>query len=346
MGVDITETNRPSKGLSVPFSPLSEAVFARDKLASQGGGGLTQNSVGGLADIASDATNPASDRSVFETHRRIMNNMLTGFQVRFLAGLIPRAIGLGIIALATAGLANLAGVGPDVLSSIPKQMNVMFNKLAVLYGPGGFAVGYATIWSAIIVSMNAMKDAAEAGRARLSRIDYLLTDAGIRARDIDKTREGVGELLDLYRERQARLPDRFRRPSAEYDFDLAWELALFSRANPPLPTLHNRLLGDGLNLVGAIVSTMLYISLSRAMYDPDAPIMPQLTKSLSFFALTYLGMGVARPVAARVSRATAPIVRPIGGVAVRAGRTVRRKVRESAAVCKRLLRIGNQAGGE
>lgn len=293
-------------------APLSDSIFQRDKLKKDGGTGREQSMLEASKAIGEQLVNPEAKRSVIRTHLGRMKNTFTGLQVRFLAGLVPRILALSLIAMVTTWVGSHAGqeaanaveasakAHPGLLASIlsaaPKQLNVLFNKLTISVLPGknglNVNVGYAAIWAFILFSMNVIKDKAEEKSAELKLADHLL-DQGQRLDLKADLVSGVEKMQSLFGQN---LPARFAIEAKSFTPELAFEFLNYAKANPPVSTVASKSTSEWLNRLGAFISTVVFLSLSRDMYDPHLAVGPQLLKSVAFFGVTYLGFSAAQPI--------------------------------------------------
>jgi hypothetical protein len=99
-----------------------------------------------------------------------------------------------------------------------------------------------------------------------------------------------------------------------YGIELARELYEYSLRpqNVPAPTRISESMATTLNVgVGALVSTILYVSLSKVLFNPEAAPIELFVAAVESFAVTFVGLTLAQPVVRNVLRVAAPLFRPV-----------------------------------
>lgn len=369
-GVDAVVTNPSTASLTNISVPLSSILLATDKpmlehantgiwrdhwtydsstLENYGYGQelSTGQVIGG---ILKDQVNPDSKRGAFDTQAKKMQAAIQGFQMRFLLGIVPRALafaGIATISVLTAAAIDPAtrqalqeGLQPTIdwvmgqgisnpdaafhwaqgihsIQATPfKQANVLLNKMAILIP--SLAIGYAVCWGPAMYLMNVNKDIAAANRAKLGEIDAKVEE-GLRLSEMPLLNEGFVELLKLYRSSPrayGRIPTELRnKAEAAYAQIISDKLAIdtesireffeYRKTHPPIPTVHSEKFNFWVNFGGAVVSTLLFVNLSRNMYNPNLEILPQLRNAAISFAATWTGVLALN----KISRGTLRLIR-------------------------------------
>ncbi len=234
---------------------------------------------------------------LLHTQVRRMDATVQALQGKSLMGYVPRVVALMMISAIVAaqsseGITSWSGtdMAHTAGGALLRQANVIFNKLSLVYGAGGFALGYAIVWAPVIWLQNTLQNAVNANISRINKADHLI-EQGMRNDEETAWRAGVEGLLALYSTGKKRLPAEFVVPVKDYSADLARKLALYSQKNPPIATVISQKASWFNNVaLGAFVSTILAMTLSHSMYDASVPIMPQLTGSIAAFTATYFGV--------------------------------------------------------
>jgi len=352
-GVDAVVTNPSTASLTNISVPLSSILLATDKpmlehaktgiwrehwtyddaaLESYGYGQELSGAqvVGG---ILKDQVNPDSKRGAFDTQGKKMQAAIQGFQMRFLLGIVPRA--LAFAGIAAISVLTAAAISPETRQALQeslqptidwvmgqgisnpdsafhwaqgihsiqgtpfKQANVLLNKMAVLIP--SLAIGYAVCWGPAMYLMNVNKDIAAANRAKMGEIDAKIEE-GLRLAETPLLNEGFIELVDLYRANPrayGRIPSKLRAQvetaysrikMGKGDEETVRVLFEYRKTNPPIATVHSEKFNFWVNFGGAVLSTLLFVNLSRNMYNPNLEILPQLTNAAVSFAATWTGV--------------------------------------------------------
>lgn len=287
VGPDNVEYKVAKEGFFHPAPPLIHKILDRSIPSAKNGpgAGRLQSVFGATWVTARDFVLNESDGSPFRSHLVRMKNTVTGLKTRFIAGVVPRAIGLTAVAL-VAGR-GLGIVPHEVQDAVLKQMNVLFTKLSAAPYGGKFIIGYATIWAAVIYAVNVSSDAAAKNRASLKQADAWI-DEGLRLDRGAKRDAGIEALQTLYRRSGKSLPKEFNRPAAEFTDEQTLELCAYSKRDPAVSTIESVRFNKGANIFGAVVSTILALTLSKLMYNPDAHIVVSLMETVYLFPATYL----------------------------------------------------------
>jgi hypothetical protein len=332
-GVEQSMVNPLAANLHNPSPPISDLGLRRNHLPYVPGGenaddyelgtGRRATVLQSLFTLGAALGDPkAGFARLFFTQKRRMDATLQALQGKGLFGYVPRVVALLLISLVAAaqsdggiGTWDASAVGHTAWEALLRQANVIFNKLSLVYGAAGFALGYAVIWAPVIWSQNTLEDAAASNRRKVAHVDHLL-EQGMRNDEEVVWKSGVRGMLALYAEAGTSLPEQFHRAPDDYSLSLAKELVEYSKKHPPLATVISGKMSWLNNIaVGTTISTVLALGLSHSMYDPDVAIVPQLLTSLGAFTATYLGVS-------SLVKVTPPVVRAVRDFVSRCARLV------------------------
>ncbi len=313
-GVEIAMINQGElSSLAKPSPTVSSLAYRRDHLdyvppgedrnEYQLGRGKQDSVLHSIGTAGATLLDPEQGLpKVFHTHLRRMDATVQAIQGKGLLGYLPRVAALIMISLVAAAQSD-SGLSSwelqEVLSAsgsgLLKQANVLFNKLSLVYGAGGLAAGYALIWAPVIWLQNTLENRVKDSRDQLVAADHFL-EQGLRNDEAEQIQDGVAILLTLYDKSGTALPSQFELAPNLYTWELARELAEYAQAHPPVATVINQKVSMFNNIaIGALISTVLALTLSHDMYDPKLEILPQLTTSLMAFTATYFGVKLIGP---------------------------------------------------
>lgn len=294
LGYDVLTTGTLNP-LSNPYAPVTDEMNSELRVRQQ-------TFLEAARELGSAMLDPNTP-STLATHRQYMVNTLTGFQVRMAAGTLARGAGLAAIGIASGaiGLETLS----RVVSAIPLQATALLAKIGITTDGPGYAVG----WAYISHSMRVLKNSVVVNDEAL-RLAHYLIDAGLRTNSAERLRTGVATMLGLYQTHNTPLPEQFTAVAAEeYSAELAKELYEYSLSHVPAPTQYSASMAKFLNVgLGALVSTILYVSLSKTLFDPNAAPIALFTGAVTSFALTFVGLAAAQPVVQRALQAGQSLV--------------------------------------
>lgn len=299
LGSDLHNPSPILAGLVMRRDHLPEVPHGADVDEYQVGTGRQETLAGTAATLGTTLLSPEKGLGgIMRTHLTRMDALIQGFQGKALMGYVPRSIALVTIALLAAAqsaegfAAKFDGdkVFDGLGGALLRESNVIFNKMAILYGASGLAVGYAMIWGLVIWAQNVITAKANANGSLMTVADHLL-EQGMRNEDEIQWKKGVEAMQLLYARGGVELPEELRVSVMEYTKELALKLVKFSETNPPLPSVISSNASFVNNvLLGSIISTVLANRLSHAMYNPELAIGPQLLASVAAFVATYFGM--------------------------------------------------------
>lgn len=339
-GVDVYVTNRPSYDLGPANKPLSDKIYARERAVNElapekSGTGRKISWKDNFGTLATNLMNPDAKHTIFKTHIRRMDAAIQGFKARFFSRFLPLATGFTVLGLighfvghphaaeaatqaADSGLADLGiSILQNLVNAIPGSAAVLLNKMALGFtAASGVLVGYATIWSPIVWAMNVTVDKAEEALAKLRTADYWL-DRGIRLNDRDALKKGIAIAEALYEDSSVRAPRDMSFPGSSNQIDEESVPALKARAkqildysldHQPIATVPSKSFEYFLNVTGTMVSTALYVAMSKTIVGAAASgntmqLMNLLGLSMAMFGGTYFAVKWAGiPLASRTTR--------------------------------------------
>ena len=288
-GVDVETSADTSSTLTNPYPGLHKDWLAPYRVREQ----TVREGLKLIGKDAIDVDNPRAP-NYFKVHQTYMDNYVNQAQVRIMIGVLPSFLGLAVIALsggdqgATTAGALLTGLGA-AFASFPKVAIKLLNKLGFRIDGNGFQPGYATVWPAIRTMMSSLHNGAAAHLTAIEEADELLLSS-----DINEVKLGAEKMLDLYEQGKTPLPQKFKVHPSKYTFNLAQDLIRYSIQSPeniPLSTKASHALEAGLNIwVGGVISTAIFLEVSRKFFNPDLPLMPQFVDGLITFGATYVGI--------------------------------------------------------
>ncbi len=294
-GVDVASSEGKFRLIFNPYLPLASEQYAEGRRKKQS----TREGI--LAMLSDQAKNRGSD--ALRTHRQYLNNTITGFQVRLLAGVIPKAIGLSIIGISAAKdsfSGAIAGGFVLALSSIPRQTTILLNKFGV--NPYGTQLrpGYAMVWPYVVSLMRSVRSPLKQNMDELRNAHILLSSDRP-----EMYQKGVTLMQSLYKRGSKKLPSEFNIPGDQYTVQLSHQFLDYSiqPSHIPLPTIASHRISVGLNAAGTLFSTVIFIGVSRNFYDPNASVLDQFWEASKTFFIAYAGITVLHDyVAPMISR--------------------------------------------
>ncbi len=250
--------------------------------------------------IVNDTADPNGD-SYFAVHQRTLNANLTGFHLRTVVGVIPKTLSLAAIAIAAnpGSFATALGAGfAGAIQSVPRQAVIILKKYGI--SPDG-DVGYATVWPGVRNASRALEKNVKANLKKIQSIDGKMASA-----EEANMRAATRELLDLYRASGTPIPQEFAVSPAEYTPEKMKQLWTYSLSSPeavPAPTKASHFMQAKLlnASYGALISTVIFLAVSKNFYNPKESVWTQLVEGLVTMAVTYVGVSVMKEVAPKIA---------------------------------------------
>lgn len=323
-GLNAVQTHEGHSGLSTSaFEPSVYEELNRSVPIAKGGAARELSLKESLAVMGRSVVDISDPASVIKTQIDMMTGIVSAFQVRVLSSVAPWVLGMVALqffpeqneALKSAEAAGFIGMTTAAFSAIPKYSVVWLDK----YSYTNKGVGYAWPWVLITAFTNAMKNRAEANLVETKNADYLL-DEGLKYKNKDTLLEGIFAQLRLYAKGDGKLSEELMLPDVNNAKELLdWPLERLleygqklkdhSVTQPALATVMNDRINDNMNLSGAVVTTIFYVTFTNAIIGGS--LGTDLAVGLGTFATYLLGFKGAFSLDAKIRSVAAPIVEKV-----------------------------------